>query len=704
MKRLALLAVASAWIVIAIGSTTMEGSVTNPFLTGYSTPFGAPPFDQIELEHYRPAFEKGLEEQMAEVRAIVRNPEPPTFENTIEAFERSGMLIGRVRNVLLNLSSADTSDELQEIVKETQPLYARHIDAIRLDRKLFNRVATVYRERGELELTTEQETLLEETYKDFVRGGAELDAASRERFREINQELATLTVQFGDNVLKEMNSAALVIEAEAELAGLPEAVRSNAAQTATELGFENAWVFTLQRTSWTPFLKYSERRPLRRNLYRAYMNIGNNDNEFDNKQIAARIAALRSERAQLLGYPSHAHYVLERNMAETPERVTGLLTQVWDPALARAQAEIKDIQTLIETEGGEFKAQAWDWWFYSEKVRQQKFDLDEQALKPYFELERVRDGAFDVASRLYGIRFEPRPDVPTYHPDVRAFEVIDVDGRHIGLFYVDYFTRPSKRGGAWMNNYRDQSRMDGKEVRPIVANVCNFSKPAEGKPALLSLDEVRTLFHEFGHALHGLLADSTYESLSGTNVRRDFVELPSQIMENWAMDPEVLAGYARHYQTDEPIPVELVEKMQAAEKFNQGFATTEYLAASFLDLNWHTLTDGLERDSLEFEAAALEEIGLIPEIVARYRTTYFSHIFAGGYSSGYYSYLWAEVLDADAFEAFKEKGLFDQQLAGSFRRNILAAGGTEPPMELYLRFRGEEPKIDALLERRGLGP
>ena len=377
---------------------------------------------------------------------------------------------------------------------------------------------------------------------------------------------------------------------------------------------------------------------------------------------------------------------------------------VWQPALAQAKAESAEIQALIDAEGGEFRAQAWDWWFYSEKIRKNKYDLDENALKPYFELERVRDGAFEVARRLYGIQFEERADVPVYHPDVRVFEVTDFDGGHLGIFYADYFTRPGKRGGAWMNNFRDQSRLDGHEVRPIVVNVCNFSRPSGDQPALLSLDEVRTLFHEFGHALHGLLADRTYESLSGTNVRRDFVELPSQIMENWAMDPEVLREYALHYETLEPIPTELIEKMQAAERFNQGFTTTEYLAASFLDMDWHTLSNVDVRDAVEFEESALQEIGLIPEIVSRYRTTYFSHIFSGGYSSGYYSYLWAEVLDADAFEAFRERGLFDKELAASFRENILEAGGSEPPMELYLRFRGEEPKIDALLERRGLGP
>jgi peptidyl-dipeptidase Dcp len=687
-----------------IGAANLEKSVTNPFLSEYSTPFGAPPFDEIEIDHYLPAFDSGLEAQESEILEIVDNPAPPSFLNTIEAFERSGALIDRVRSVLLNLSSADTNDEIQAIVQETQPRFARHRDDIRLNSELFDRISAVYNQKDDLELTIEQKTLLEETYRDFVRGGAELEEEKQKRLRDINQDLAVLSVQFGDNVLEEMNGPALVLDSEQELAGLPEQVRLNAAQTAKELGLEGKWVFTLQRTSWTPFLKFSERRDLRKQLYRAYMNMGNNDNEYDNKTVAARIAALRAERAQLLGYESHAHFVLERNMAQTPQRVTDLLTEVWQPALRQAKFETADIQALIDSEGGGFKAEAWDWWFYSEKVRKDKFDFDEQTLKPYFVLERVRDGAFEVANKLYGVSFEERTDVPVYHPDVRAFEVKDADGSHLGLFYVDYLTRSSKRGGAWMNNFRDQSRLDGEEIRPIVANVCNFSPPTGDGPALLSIDEARTLFHEFGHGLHGLLANGTYESLSGTNVRRDFVELPSQIMENWAMDPEVLSQYARHYETQEPIPAELIEKMEAAEKFNQGFATTEYLAASFLDLDWHSLTDGTQRDSLEFEAEALEEIGLIPEIVSRYRTTYFSHIFSGGYSSGYYSYLWAEVLDADAFEAFKSRGLFDEDLATSFRKNILEAGGTEPPMELYLRFRGEEPKIDALLERRGLGP
>jgi peptidyl-dipeptidase Dcp len=688
----------------ALAGAAAEETVDNPFFSEYDTPFGAPPFEEIRNEHYLPAFEKGIEEEKAEIEAIATNPGPPTFENTIEALERSGELLTRVRTVLINLNSAHTNDEIQATVKETQPRYSRHRDDILFNEKLFARVKAVSEQQETLDLTAEQSMLLEETYKRFVRGGANLDPERKAELREVNEELSVLTVQFGENLLKEMNAAALILDQEEDLAGLPEDVRAAAAQTAADQGQEGKWAFTLQRTSWTPFLQFSERRDLREKLYRSYMSLANTDNEHDNKQNAARIACLRSRRAKLLGYESHAHYVLERNMAKSPERANALLEKLWAPALARAKEEAAEAQRLIDAQGGGFKLQPWDWWHYAEKIRKQKYEFDEETLKPYFVLDNVRAAAFEVAHKLYGVTFEERPDVPVYQRDVRAYEVKDADGTHLGLFYVDYFTRASKRGGAWMNEFRGQRKEDEVEIRPIIFNVCNFSQPGGGRPALLTVDQVRTLFHEFGHALHGLLADGSYESLTGTNVRRDFVELPSQIMENWAMDPQVLVTYARHHETGEPIPQELIDKLQAADKFNQGFATTEYLAASFLDMDWHSLTEDKERDPLEFEAESLRRIGLIPQIISRYRTTYFSHIFAGAYAAGYYSYVWAEVMDADAFEVFKERGLFDQDLARSFRENILETGGSEPPMTLYLRFRGSEPKIDALLERRGLTP
>jgi len=674
----------------------------NPLLGEWTTPFEVPSFDAIEVAHFEPAFETSMGEQLGEIAAMVESAEPPTFANTVEALERSGQTLDRIEAVFSNLNSAYTNDGLQALAKEINPRLAKHTDDILLDEALFARVKTVYETRDQLDLTKEQAKLLEETYRDFVRGGANLEGDRRARLREINEELSRRSTQFGENLLKEMNSIAMLLEAEADLAGLPDSVRDAAAANAAAQGDDGKWGFTLQRTSWTPFLQFSERRDLREKLYTAYVNMGNHDDAQDNKAHAARIAALRAERAELLGYETHADFVLEKNMAERPGRVFALLDRLWKPALAKAKRERDEMQALAVSEGADFELRAWDWWYYAEKLRLAKYDFDEQAVKPYFELESVRQAAFDVANRLFGVTFEARDDMPVYHPDVKAFEVKDADGSHLALFYVDYFARESKRGGAWMSNYREQWKQDGRDVRPVVVNVCNFSKPSAGQPALLSLDEARTLFHEFGHALHGILADGNYSSLSGTNVARDFVELPSQMMENWALAPEVLPTYARHHETGEPIPDELVAKLQQVKQFNQGFATTEYLAASLLDMNWHTLVDETERDPLAFEEQVIGQIGLIPEIVTRYRTPYFAHIFAGGYSAGYYSYIWAEVLDADGFEAFEQAGLFDPQLARAYREHILEAGGAEPPMDLYQRFRGAEPSIGPLLARRGL--
>lgn len=674
----------------------------NPLLVEFDTPFAAPPFDKIETAHFEPAFMKGIDAQLAEVHAIAANTDPPTFQNTIEALDRSGQMLARVKGVFFNLLSAHTNDELQALAKRINPRLAKHRDDIYLNPDLFARVQAVHDQRDQLHLNSEGVRLLDEMYRDFVRGGANLAGGVKTRFREINEELSLLATQFDENLLKEMNGIALLLENEEDLAGLPAPVRDFAAATAAAGGHEGKWGFTLQRTSWTPLMQYAERRDLREKLYTAYMNLCNHDNESDNKKIAARMAALRAERAKLLGYPTHAHYVLEKNMAGTPERVYELLDKLWVPALACAKDDRDRLQAIADKEGADFQIAAWDWWFYAEKLRKAQYDFDEQAVKPYLELTRVQKAAFDVAGKLWGISLHPKDDVPVYHPDVQAYEVKDHDGTHLALFYTDYYTRGSKQGGAWMNNYREQWKQDGRDIRPIVANVCNFAKPAAGKPALLSLDETRTLFHEFGHALHGILANGTYASLSGTNVPRDFVEFPSQMLENWAFAPEVLQTYARHHQTGEIIPPDLVEKLQKSKKFNQGFATVEYLAASLLDMDWHSHADQQPKDPLAYESSVVNRIGLIPEIVFRYRTPYFAHIFAGDYSAGYYSYVWSEVLDADAFEAFKEKGLFDQGLASSYRENILEAGNSAPPMELYKRFRGAEPTIKALLERRGL--
>ncbi len=699
MKQIAILGV----VAVAVMLTGAKRS-GNPFFMQWDTPFGVPPFDKIKLEHYQPAFAKGMELQKAEVDAIVQDAAAPTFQNTVEALERSGSMLDCVANVFFAMKSSMTTDELEVIAKDVAPQLSEHGDEIHLNQPLFKRIATVYQQRDQLELTPEQGKLLEEQYKEFVRGGAKLSPEKKSRLMEINARLSVLSLKFGENVLKENNRFELVIEDQADLAGLPDGVIAAAAETAAERGYEGQWVFTLHKPSMIPFLQYSERRDLREKIYMGYINRGNHDDRLDNKETLVEMAALRVERAKLLGYDTHADYVLEENMAKQPDNVYKLLDEVWEPALKRAKAEVAEMQEMIEADGGGFQLQSWDWWYYAERVKKAKFDLDEEMLRPYFKLENVLDGVFEVARRLYGLQFEERTDLPVYHEDVTAFEVKEADGTHVGILYVDYFPRASKRGGAWMGEFRQQARIDGHDIRPIIYNVGNFSKPTGDKPSLLSFEEVQTLFHEFGHGLHGLLSNCTYESLAGTNVARDFVELPSQIMENWASDPRVLKIYARHYQTGEPMPDALIEKIRKARHFNQGFATTEYLAASYLDMDWHTLNEPRpDIDAMEFENASMDRIGLIPEIIPRYRSPYFQHIFAGGYSSGYYSYLWAEVLDADAFEAFKETGdVFDPATAKAFRENILARGGTVEPMTLYKQFRGKEPGTEPLLKRRGL--
>jgi peptidyl-dipeptidase Dcp len=674
----------------------------NPFFADFDTPFGVPPFDRIEEDHYMPAFQEAMERHRKEIGAITASSEMPTFENTIEALEQSGALLTTVSSIFYNLNSAITNEKMQVIAKEVAPVLSQHEDDILLDPRLFERVRGVYEKKDGLDLTTEQHRLLEKTYKNFVRGGANLDEEEKNELREINKELSILSVQYGENVLKETNKFEMLLEREEDLAGLPEAVRTSAAEAAAERGHEGKWLFTLHKPSMIPFLQYAENRSLREKIFSAYISRGNHDDELDNKLNAAKMAALRAERARLLGYETHADYVLEESMATEPEKVYELLHELWQPALAMAQKESDALQAMVDEEGGDFDLEPWDWWFYAEKLRKAKFDLDDEALRPYFKLENVMEGAFWLAGKLYGLTFEEQGDLPKYHPDVKTFEVKESDGSHVGILYLDYFPRASKEGGAWMDAFRKQARIAGKDVTPVLYNVGNFSKPTGDKPSLLSFEEVATLFHEFGHALHGLLSDCTYASLSGTSVPRDFVELPSQIMENWISQPEVLEVYAKHYETGEVIPEELVEKIRAAGKFNQGFATVEYLAASFLDMDWHTMKGSMEVDALDFEKQAMDRIGLIPEIVVRYRSPYFTHIFAGGYSSGYYSYVWAEVLDADAFQAFKEKSLFDRATAKKFRENILARGNTEDPMALYVKFRGAEPKIDAVLERKGL--
>ena len=674
----------------------------NPFFSEYNTPFQTPPFHLIKTVHYMPAFKEGMKQQRAEIKQIVKNPQVPTFENTIEAFERSDALLTKVDNVFDNMRSALTNDELQIIAKEVAPLLSKHSDDIFLDEGLFKRVKTVYENRAEFNLNQEQKMLLTETYKAFVRGGANLPEDKKAEFREINKELSLLSIQFGENVLEEDNAFELLIEDENDLAGLTEAIITSAAEAANERGHSGKWVITLHKPSFMPFLQFSEKRELREKVFKAYINRANNSNEYDNKEILKKMVDLRLKRAKLLGYETHASFILEENMAKNSENVYGLLTQIWKPALRKAKRERSALQTLIDEEGHSFKLQPWDWWYYAEKLKKQKYDLDEEIMKPYFKMENVREGAFMVANKLWGITFEERTDIPVYHPDVKVFEVKEADGTHIGIYFTDYFPRASKRGGAWMSSYRKQYRLDDRNFTPIITNVGNFTKPTGEVPSLLRWEEVETLFHEFGHALHGLLSDRTYQSLTGTSVPRDFVELPSQIMENWASEPQVLKMYARHYQTDEPIPDELIQKIQNTSKFNQGFVNVEKVSAAFLDMDWHTLTEPTDQKVLEFEENSLNKIGLIPEIVVRYRSPNFRHIFAGGYSAGYYSYMWAEVLDADAFQAFKENGIFDRETGNAYRKNILAAGGTEDPMVLYRRFRGKDPSVQPLLDRRGL--
>jgi peptidyl-dipeptidase Dcp len=674
----------------------------NPFFAPYGTPFEVPAFDRIKNEHYLPAFERGIAEQKHEMEAIRDNADAPTFANTVEAMELSGKLLTRVGDVFFNLNSAETNDEMQAIARDVAPKLSALNDDIYLDPRLFARVKAVYDKRDKLKLTPEERRLLEETHKAFVRGGANLEDLAKQEFRGINERLSVLSLKFGENILAEENRYELVIDNRADLAGLPENDVEAAAATAKERGHEGKWVFTLHKPSLIPFLTYAENRARREEIYRAYCERGNHGDEYDNKEVLKEEATLRARRSELLGYKSYAAFELEDNMARTPERVYDLLNQLWKPALSRSVAERDAMQAMVDAEGGNFKIASWDWWYYAERVKKQRYDFDDSVLRPYFVLDDVRKGAFEVATRLFGITFVERFDLPKYNQEVRTFEVHDADGSLLAVYYVDYHPRPGKRNGAWMSEYRRQSRENGQRVVPVIVNVSNVSRATADEPALLSLDEVSTLFHEFGHALHGMLSDVTYGSLSGTNVARDFVEMPSQVIENWATEPEVLKMYARHYQTGKPIPDELIAKMNNARLFNQGFATVEYLAASYLDMDWHTLEGQAPADAMAFEAQRMNEIGLIPEIVPRYRSPYFRHVFGGGYAAGYYSYIWAEVVDADAFQAFKENGLFDKKTADKFRKYILAAGGTDEPMVLYKKFRGREPEIGPLLDRRGL--
>ena len=693
-------------VVLGACSSSKKSDVAettpNPFFTEYTTPFGVPPFDKIEVAHYKPAFLKGMEEHKKEIDAIVNNTEEPTFENTIVALDQSGELLNKVLYAFGGQSSVNTTDEIQELEQELYPLFSAHSDDISLNPALFARVKAVYDNQASLGLDKEQKKLLEETYKGFVRGGANLDADNQAKLRELNEKISVLELTFGQNMLKETNAFKLVIDKKEDLAGLPESLVAAAAETAAADSMEGKWVFTLHNPSVMPFLQYADNRALREKIFKAYINRGNNGNENDNKEVVKQLVAARLDKAKLLGYEDFAAYVLEENMAKNEKNVYNLLDQVWTPALKKAKEELADINAEIRKEGGNFDAEGWDWRYYADKARQAKFNMDENEVRPYLELNHVRDGAFYVANKLYGITFTEIKDIPKPDPDAYAFECKDKDGSLLGVLYMDFYTRPGKSGGAWCGGYRSQTYKDGKRVDPIVTTVFNFSKPAAGQPALLSADEAETVFHEFGHALHSLFGDVHYYGVA--DVPRDFVELPSQVNEHWVFEPEVLKVYAKHYETGEVIPQELVDKIVKSGKYGQGFATVEYLAASLLDMDYHILKEQQpDMDVEAFEANALNSRGLIRQIPPRYRTTYFSHTMTGGYTAGYYSYIWAEVLDADAFEAYKETGdIFNPEVATKFRTYVLTPGGIDDAMVMYKNFRGKEPSIEPLLKNRGL--
>ena len=711
MKRIILIT-ALLFIVSCQQESKMDPNI-NPFFQEWNTPYEVPPFLDIKDEHYMPAYEQGMKENLEEIDLIVNNTEAPTFANTIEELERTGKLLSRVGRVFSNLASSNTNPQLQELQRELSPMLSAHYDKISLNEGLFNRVDAIYQNRENIDLTSEQAKLLNDTRKGFVRSGALLSEDQKERISGINSKISGLSTSFGQNLLAETNGFELILE-DSDLDGLSDGVIAAAADAASQKmdsaksdevkdKYNDKYVFTPHRSSMYPFLTESTRRDLREKLYNSYVMRGDNNNDTDNKKIAAQIAKLRAERAQIMGYKTHAHFVLEENMLKSPEEVYELLIQLWKPAVKRANVEVADMQAVADAEGQNFDIAAWDWWHYSEKVRKEKYDLDESLIKPYLSLDNVLKGVFNTTNKLWGLTFTEIFDLDLYHPDARIWKVSDKDGSHLGIFIGDYFTRSNKRGGAWMSSFKGQSNLDGME-RPIVVNVCNFPAPVGDNPALLSFDNVVTLFHEFGHAMHGTLTNVKYGSMAGTSGPRDFIELPSQLLEHWASEPEVLKSFATHYETGEPIPDELIEKLLNASKFNQGFINTEYLAASLLDMDWHTISaDEDLKDANKFELESMKKVGLIGEIAPRYRTTYFAHIFSGGYSSGYYSYVHAAVLDSDAFEAFKEVGdVFDKDLASKLRATIYSKGSTEEAMDLFVQFRGRKASIEPLLKVRGL--
>lgn len=700
MKKLSLLI--SIFLTIQLPAMTQVKEEVNPFFTEYKTPFQVPPFSLIKNEHYLPAFEKGIADQQAEIDAITNNVAAPTFENTIAAFDKSGKQLKKVSSVFYSLNSANTNPEMQALNRQIAPLTTKHRDNISLNDKLFQRIKVVYEGMSKSKLNADQKRVVDKYYSDFVRSGANLNEADKTKLRDLNQKLSVASIKFNEDLLAETNSNfKLVIDNKADLDGLPEGSIAAAADEAKKTGLDGKWAFTLQKPSMLPFLQYAKNRTLREKLYRGYFMRGNNNNEFDNKLLVLTIMNLRSEKAKLLGFKTHAEYVISNNMAQTPEKVYTFLEDLMKPAQEVARRDRDEMQKIIDREGGTFKLEPWDWWYYTEIVRKEKYKLEESELKPYFALENVRNGMFAVATKLYGITFKKMTDCPVYLPEVEAYEVKDEKGAHLGVLYLDYFPRPGKRVGAWCGRFRSQYYENGKRITPVVTIVTNFTPPSGNTPSLLSWDEVTTLFHEFGHGLHGLFTDGKYERTAG-NLQRDMVELPSQIMENWAAEPEVLKIYAKHYITGKVMPEELMNRLTNSMKFNEAFNTVEYIAASLLDLDWHSFTAPQKVDVIDFEKEAMSKIGLMEEILPRYRSTYFSHII-GGYDAGYYVYLWAAVLDADAFQSFVDsKDLYNKQIAAKFRKYILTEGGSDEGMVQYLKFRGQEPSREPLLNKRGL--
>jgi peptidyl-dipeptidase Dcp len=695
-------------VTIGLFSACSDGSkeaakVDNPFFAKYQTPFEVPPFDKIDTTHYMPAFIEGMKQHKAEIDAIVNNNEKPNFENTILTYDKAGKLLTKVGNVFYNIQGANTNEQIQNIARKLTPLMSKHNDDIALNEKLFAKIKAVYNQRKEMNLDDQQIRVVEKYFRDFERKGANLSPEKKDELRKLNSEMSMLSLKLDENLLAETGkNFMLVIDNSKDLAGLPQAVIDGAAEAAKAKNMEGKWVFTLDKPSMIPFLQYAQNRKLREKIYRGYFMRGNNGNENDNKELFAKLVQLRVQKAHVMGFDSYADFVIDNNMAKTPEKVNEFLMKLWNAALPIAKKEVKEMQKIIDREGGNFKLKSWDWWYYSEKLRKEKFDLDENELKPYFQLSNVRDGMFHVANQLYGITFEKRTDLPVYHKDVETFEVKEANGEHVGILYLDYHPRESKQVGAWCTGFRSAGWDKGKKVDPVASIVCNFTKPTADAPSLLTWDEVTTLFHEFGHSLHGLFTEGKYDRTAGS-VPRDYVELPSQVMENWAGEPQVLKAYAKHYKTGEVIPNELIEKIQQSGHFNQGFATIEYLAAALLDLEYHNLTEAKDINVMNFEKNAMKKLGLIDEILPRYRTTYFGHIFGDGYTAGYYVYIWAAVLDADAFNAFKMSGdIYNKELAAKFRLHCLQECGSDEGMIQYKKFRGQEPSIEPLLKNRGL--